>query len=273
MLTTLSLPVFLITVAEAQLPNGMTKSPAEIIKSLESQARQMVSAMNKAQQAYYAENAGFTSSVANLGIGSPAQTENYSYSISTGNKAVFNYGISRQANLKSFVGGVFLTGNTTTQVILCEASVAGTARLTNPINQNGVLACGANTAKPQLPKQPIFAGAAEAKQYLMALNRSQQAYYAEKSGFTSSITNLTGGTHPENDNYRYSIRIGNKAVFNYAISLQANLKSFVGGVFVTGNTTQTILCEASVAGRATPANPTNNKGVLACGANTAKVTP
>ncbi len=155
-LTTLSLPVFLIAAAEAQLPNGMTKSPAEIIKSQESEARQYVTSMNRAQQAYYAENAGFTSSVANLGIGIKPQTDNYSYAINGGNKAVFNYGISRQPNLKSFVGGVFLTVNKT-QTILCEASVAGRAKPANPTNKNGVLACGANTAVPQLAV-PTYSG-------------------------------------------------------------------------------------------------------------------
>ncbi len=270
MLTTLILPVFLIAAAEAQLPNAMTKSPAEIIKSMESPARNIVDAMNKAQHAYYLENAGFTSSVANLAIGTPAQTNNYSYSISMGNKAVFNYGISRQPNLTSFVGGVFLIGNNI-QRILCEASVAGTARPANPINKNGVLTCGANTAMSQLANQPIQTNAADAKQYLRALNRAQQAYYIERDSFTSSITNLNTGVPPKTDNYSYSISTGNKAVFNYGISRQPNLKSLVGGVFVIGNATQTILCEASVAGRAIPANPTNKNGVLACGANTTKI--
>lgn len=146
MFTALSLPVFLIAAAEVQLPNSRAKSPAEMIKSLESQAKQYVTSMNRAQQAYYAENVGFTSSVANLGMGIKPQTDNYTYSISAGNKAVFNYGISRQPNLKSFVGGVFLTVNKT-QIILCEASVAGRAKPATPTNKNGVLACGANTTK------------------------------------------------------------------------------------------------------------------------------
>jgi Type IV pilin-like G and H, putative len=161
----LGLPVFLIAAAQAQLPNSRAKSPGEMIKSLESQARQYVTSMNRAQQAYYAENVGFTSSVANLGMGIKPQTDNYTYSISAGNKAVFNYGISRKPNLKSFVGGVFLTANKT-QTILCEASVAGRARPANPTNKNGVLACGANTAVPKLANQPIQANPAEAKQYL-----------------------------------------------------------------------------------------------------------
>lgn len=158
----LSLPVILMAAAEAQIPNSTAKSPAETIKSLESEARQYVTSMNRAQQAYYAENVGFTSSVANLGMGIKPQTDNYTYAISAGNKAVFNYGISRQPNLKSFVGGVFLTANKT-QTILCEASVAGRAKPAPPTNNNGVLACGANTVVPKLGNQPIKTKPAEAK--------------------------------------------------------------------------------------------------------------
>ncbi|TAF32739.1 MAG: hypothetical protein EAZ68_20620, partial [Oscillatoriales cyanobacterium] len=107
-LTTLTLPVFFCTASEAQ--------SSQIVKAKESEAKQYVNSMNRAQQAYYAENVGFTNSVSSLGIGIKAETANYKYSISTGNKAVFNYGVSQQPNLKSFVGGVFLIG-TTTQTI------------------------------------------------------------------------------------------------------------------------------------------------------------
>ncbi len=141
-LTTLTVPVICMTASEAQV-SQTTKA-----KEQEAAAKQFVGTMNRSQQAYYAENTGFTSSVANLGLGSiKPDTDNYSYSITTGNKAVFNYGISKQANLKSFVGGVFLVGNTTTKTILCQTNTAGTAKPANPTNKNGVLACGANTTK------------------------------------------------------------------------------------------------------------------------------
>lgn len=137
-LTTLSLPVFFTASATAQI------SPT--IKASESQAKQYVQGMNKAQQDYYAQNTGFTSSIANLALGMTADSAKYKYSISTANKAVFNYGVSRDANLKSFVGGVFLIG-TTTKTILCQTAGASTTKPATPTNKNGVLACGANTAK------------------------------------------------------------------------------------------------------------------------------
>jgi type IV pilus assembly protein PilA len=133
------LPIFSSsTAAEVQL--------SQAIKAKEAEGKQYVSSMNKAQQAYYAENTGFTSSVANLGLGIKTETVNYKYSISTADKAVFNYGVSRNANLKSFVGGVFLIG-TTTKTILCQTNAASKTKPTNPSNKNGVLVCGANTAK------------------------------------------------------------------------------------------------------------------------------
>lgn len=137
-LTALILPVFFTASAAAQV--------SKTIKATESQAKQYVQGMNKAQQDYYAQNTGFTSSLANLAIGMTADSVKYKYSISTANKVVFNYGVARDSNLKSFVGGVFLVG-TTTKTILCQTAAASTTKPANPINKNGVLACGANTAK------------------------------------------------------------------------------------------------------------------------------
>ncbi|PSB50154.1 hypothetical protein C7B67_15445 [filamentous cyanobacterium Phorm 6] len=135
---TLSLPVCFATSAEAQV--------SQAIKAKEAEGKQYVSSMNKAQQAYYSENTGFTSSIANLGLGMKPETPNYKYSISTGNKAVFNYGVSQQSNLKNFVGGVFLIG-TTTRTIMCQTNAASKTKPPNPINKNGTLACGVNTVE------------------------------------------------------------------------------------------------------------------------------
>ena len=139
----LTLPVVFSTVSQAQV------SPT--LKAKESQAKKFVGSMNKAQQVYYAEKAGFTSSVSNLlvymGLQIKPNAANYSYSIGMVKKgAVFNYGVSKQANLKSFVGGVFLVGNKT-QTILCINAAPGKTKPANPTNTKGVLACGANTAQ------------------------------------------------------------------------------------------------------------------------------
>jgi type IV pilus assembly protein PilA len=54
----LTLPVVFTPVSEAQV--------SQTLKAKESEAKQYVGSMNKAQQVYYAEKAGFTSYVANL---------------------------------------------------------------------------------------------------------------------------------------------------------------------------------------------------------------
>jgi type II secretory pathway pseudopilin PulG len=138
-ITTLTLPVFFATVAQAQW-----RPPT--LKAKESAAKQYVAAMNKAQQSYYANNTGFTSSVSNLGLGIKPDTANYKYSISTNHKVVFNYAVSNKANLKSLVGGVFLVGNKP-QTILCLNAAPGKIKPPNPTNTKGVLKCAAGTGK------------------------------------------------------------------------------------------------------------------------------
>ena len=124
--------------------------------------------------------------------------------------------------------------------------------------------------------QTLKAKESEAKQFVGSMNKAQQVYYAEKAGFTSSVSNLLVyqglQIKPDAAYYSYSIGMVNKAaVFNYGVSKQANLKSFVGGVFLVGNKPQTILCLNAAPGKIKPPNPTNTKGVLKCAAGTVKI--
>lgn len=147
-IATLIIPVLFPTVAHAQL--SPTLKPQELA------AKQYVIEMNKAQQDYYRNNTGFTSSVSNLALGIKADTANYKYSIDTENKAVvhyqgvFNYAVSNQANLKSLVGGVVFVGNKN-QTILCLNVAPGKIKPTLPSismsNSNMVLNCGVGTVK------------------------------------------------------------------------------------------------------------------------------
>ncbi|WP_373535960.1 type IV pilin-like G/H family protein [Microcoleus sp.] len=272
-LTILILLVIFSKVAEAQL--------SQTVKAEELAARQYVSWMNRTQQAYYAEKAEFTNSVANLGLGIKSETANYQYSISTENNAVFSYGVARKANFKSLVGGVFLIENIT-QKILCQTNAATTTKPANPTNNNGTLACGANTIEISQLSPTVKASEAdetEAKQCVSSMNKAQQAYYAENGNFTNSVPNLGLGIRWETANYKYSISTDsteNKAVFNYGVSKQGKLKSLVGGVFLIGDatteiTTVRILCQTNAASTAQPANPINKNGTLSCGANTTQV--
>jgi len=119
-------------------------------------AKEYVSSINKGQQAYFAEKNVFSTSVKALEIGIQTETENYKYYLLTTKKATFNYGVSKQKDLKSYVGGVFVIpakkfdsnaskNKITTTSILCKADSAGTIKPPEPTNQNGKIACATGT--------------------------------------------------------------------------------------------------------------------------------
>jgi hypothetical protein len=125
--------------------------------SKQSEAKQFVGSMNRAQQAYYAEKSVFSTSVDALGIGIKTETTNYKYSLRATKQTAFNYGVSKQPQLKSYVGGVFrvpakeVVPNAapneiiTTISILCQADDTGTIKPAEPTYENGKIACGKGT--------------------------------------------------------------------------------------------------------------------------------
>jgi len=110
-------------------------------------------------------------------------------------------------------------------------------------------------ALPSFLNQANKAKQSEAKQYSGSMNRAQQAYYLEFSGFADNIGSLGLGIPTESTNYRYTITENESAtgVTNEAISLKAALKSYVGGVQLgtvvetSEATTLAILCEKDTA--------------------------
>ncbi|HBB36271.1 MAG TPA: general secretion pathway protein GspH [Cyanobacteria bacterium UBA8803] len=117
-------------------------------------ARSYVGAMNRAQQAYFLENNIFTADIEKLGLGIKTETENYRYSSRVTQNAAFHYGVSRNQQLQSYVGGVFLVPTTqfdgtadeiSTVAILCVGNSPSTRQPAEPTYQNGVLACGEGT--------------------------------------------------------------------------------------------------------------------------------
>lgn len=123
-------------------------------KSKQAEAKQYVASMNRSQQAYYVENGKFVTQDSpkgwgNLGIGIKSETQNYSYSFQGTDKAVLNYGKSKNQRLKSYVGGVFVVrddrGDWITQSIICESNSPGQIHLAKPLNKNGFLVCAPGT--------------------------------------------------------------------------------------------------------------------------------
>jgi len=124
-------------------------------KPKQSEGKQYVGSMNRAQQAKLAENGTFATSVNALGLGLKTETTNYKYSLRATKQAAFNYGVSKQEKEKSFVGGVFLVpaypnapkDEMMTQAILCKADSPGTIKPAEPTYQNGKLICGKGTTQ------------------------------------------------------------------------------------------------------------------------------
>ena len=145
----------IVVIGAIALPAFLSKAT----KAKQSENKQYVSAMNKAQQAVFIiETSAFATSVDALGIGIKTETTNFKYSIRATNKAAFNYGLSKKKYLKSYVGGVFIVPaknfepnaakeERTTTSILCEADSPGTIKPAEPTYENGKIACSKGTTK------------------------------------------------------------------------------------------------------------------------------
>lgn len=147
--TFISVPVVMILGAIA-LPSVVGCGGGN--KAKQSEGKQYVSAMNKGQQAIYAEDGAFSNSVNALGLGIKTQTTNYNYSTISTKNAAFSYGVARSNNLTSYVGAVFLVPvsqaankEKTTVSILCAANSPGNTQPPDPILQKGNPVCATGT--------------------------------------------------------------------------------------------------------------------------------
>ena len=114
-------------------------------KAKQTEAKQYVASINKGQQAFYAENPSFGTSVVVLGLGLKTQTTNYLYTV-TGTTGAADALATPVAlgSLKGYAGGVGLIAAgeaNTTQSILCE-SVAFAAPAVATYGTDAV-SCGA----------------------------------------------------------------------------------------------------------------------------------
>lgn len=118
-------------------------------KAKQTEAKQYVASINKGQQAYYAENTAFGTSVSVLGLGLKTQTTNYIYGVTgsaDGGQANAAPVTSAATALKGYSGGVALVSAgeaKTTQSILCQSigSTVATAEAPNVAAGQTELAC------------------------------------------------------------------------------------------------------------------------------------
>lgn len=121
-------------------------------KAKQTEAKQYVASINKGQQAYYAENTSFGSTVSILGLGLKTSTSNYTYNVtSSGDGAQANAApvTSAASALKGYSGGVALVSAgeaKTTQSILCQSLGSTVGAATPPTITTGMteLACTAD---------------------------------------------------------------------------------------------------------------------------------
>ena len=112
----------------------------------------------------------------------------------------------------------------------------------------------------EMNKQAELAKQSEAKQYLGAMTRAQQAYYIEENKFASTIDDLQMGIPTETENFIYKVVPQDdkaKSILITAEAKDATLKSYAGAVFVNSeDTTQSIVCETNENSTTPPAMPT-----------------
>jgi type IV pilus assembly protein PilA len=101
---------------------------AQVNKAKQSEAKNNVGVLNRAQQAYQLEYQEFQTVVSQLGVGIKTQTQNYQYNIEKGgepDKVVVNRAGAIKPALKSYLGIVATTevasGGTTEVVTVAQA--------------------------------------------------------------------------------------------------------------------------------------------------------
>lgn len=129
-------------------------------------------------------------------------------------------------------------------------------------------------ALPSFLNQANKARQAEAKAYVSAINRGQQAYRIEKPTFSNSLEQLGLGIKPETKNYNYYIipqPDNSSSVIVTAHPKNPGLKSYTGAVFAIGKgndvTTVTVVCESLISTTvppAIPAPPKDEKSPIEC---------
>ena len=109
-------------------------------KAKQSEAKQYVGTLNRAQQAYYLEKSAFASDMTDLANPVSTSTANYDYTFSEVTPTstnVVHYGTSKAAALRSYSGMVAIaavtaSGDATTTAVLCEAKTPGATQLADP---------------------------------------------------------------------------------------------------------------------------------------------
>ncbi|MEL6471122.1 MAG: type IV pilin-like G/H family protein [Cyanobacteria bacterium J06623_4] len=118
-------------------------------------------------------------------------------------------------------------------------------------------------ALPSFLNQANKAKQSEAKTYVGAMNRAQQAHFLERNKFAGRLSDLGVGINSVTQTYSYGMTLATGAavgdgVTNYARpqAIEQSVKAYIGGVKlgsvpgVNAATTLAVLCEGLIAGNA-----------------------
>ena len=117
-------------------------------------------------------------------------------------------------------------------------------------------------ALPSFLNQANKAKQSEAKTYVGSINKSQQAYYTERSTFITSIDALGVGIQTQTANYTYEVTAGADALAEADAIASGVLNSYDGVVYLVNSTSRTILCETN-----SPGEGDLTAGSTGCGTN------
>jgi len=132
--------ILLGIIAAIALPSFLSQAN----KARQAEARSLVGAMTRAQQAYHLEKGTFSNSIEGLGIGIRPETENYRYQIVSqpNNQNVMITAQAKGQTLKSYTGAVFAIkkGEAVTTVTgICETDRPTSTPPTMPkLTSNGL---------------------------------------------------------------------------------------------------------------------------------------
>lgn len=98
---------------------------AQLARARQSEGKSFVGAINRAQQAYRLENPEFATTMEELQVGLPTETENYRIEILSQPDPALSVGVTataRQEGIHSYTGAAFVLESEVTFVILCETN-------------------------------------------------------------------------------------------------------------------------------------------------------
>lgn len=120
------------------------------VAAKQAEGKMLVGVLNRAQQAYFSQNAKFSDNLDALAL--DLRSSNYTFAVRTGDGGTLfssNYATSNLEKVRSYVGMSAViqdpSGYQSMQSILCEADMPGSVEAAQPTHNGSDVACGSGT--------------------------------------------------------------------------------------------------------------------------------